>query len=163
MSEPTIRPAGPDDVAAIYAFIRELADYERAPDAVTGTRQMLHTALFGARPSAEALVAAGADGEPLGFALFHGTFSTWECLPGLWLEDLYVPERNRRSGVGGRLLARLAAIAVQRGCARVEWTALDWNTPARAFYDGIGAERLEEWTTHRLTGVPLHALAARSA
>lgn len=162
MTQVTIRPARPDDVATIYAFIEELAAYERAPGAVTGTPAMLHEALFGERPSAEALLAVDADGAPLGFALFHSTFSTWECRPGIWLEDLYVPERLRRGGVGGRLLAALAAIAVERGCARLEWTALDWNAPALSFYAGLGAERMEEWTTHRLTGEPLAALAARA-
>jgi GNAT superfamily N-acetyltransferase len=186
--EVLIRPAQPDDVATIYGFIRELAEYERAPDAVTGTPEMLHDALFGPTPSAEALLAvevpagggsggtAGAapaggrpaaeggavEGEALGFALFHGTFSTWECRPGIWLEDLFVPERLRRGGVGGRLLAALAEIAVSRGCARLEWTALDWNTPARTFYAGLGAELMDEWTTHRLSGDALTALAARA-
>jgi GNAT superfamily N-acetyltransferase len=159
VSEVTVRPARPEDVATIYGFIRELAAYERAPDAVTGTGEMLHEALFGEQPSAEALLAIGADGESLGFALFHGTFSTWECRPGIWLEDLYVPERRRRGGVGGALLRALAALAVQRGCARLEWTALDWNSPALTFYAGLGAERLDEWTTHRLHGPALRALA----
>jgi GNAT superfamily N-acetyltransferase len=160
VSEVSVRPAGPEDVATMFGFIRELASYERAPEAVTGTPEMLHEALFGSRPSAEALLAVG--GEPreqLGFALFHGTFSTWECRPGIWLEDLFVPERWRRSGVGGALLRALAAIAVQRGCARLEWTALDWNAPALTFYAGLGAERLEQWTTHRLHGAALDALA----
>ena len=162
MSQVTVRPARPEDVATLYGFIRELAAYERAPDAVTGTPQMLHEALFGPRPSAEALLATNAEGEPLGFAVFHGTFSTWECRPGIWLEDLYVPERLRRGGVGRRLLAALAAIAVDRGCARLEWTALDWNAPARDFYAGLGAELLDEWTTHRLHGTALTELAARA-
>jgi GNAT superfamily N-acetyltransferase len=162
VSEIIVRPAGPDDVATIHGFIRELAAYERAPDAVTGTPQMLHEALFGPRPSAEALLATDAEGEPLGFAVFHGTFSSWECRPGIWLEDLYVPERLRRGGVGRRLLAALAAIAVDRGCARLEWTALDWNAPARDFYAGLGAELLDEWTTHRLHGTALTELAARA-
>ena len=156
-----MRAAVAGDVPTLYRFIRELAAYERAPEAVTGTPEMLHDALFGARPSAEALVAVDAGGAPSGFALFHGTFSTWECRPGLWLEDLYVPERRRRDGVGGTLLHALAQVAVQRGCARLEWTALDWNAPALAFYAGIGAERLQEWTTHRLTGDALTELAAR--
>jgi GNAT superfamily N-acetyltransferase len=156
----TVQPAQPDDVATIHGFIRELAEYERAPDQVTGTVEMLHESLFGRRPSAEALLAIDADGTPLGFALFFGTFSTWECRPGIWLEDLYVPERARRSGVGGALLRALAEIALERGCARLEWAALDWNEPALAFYAGIGSARLEEWTTHRLTGEALRSLAA---
>ena len=159
MTQVTVRAARPEDVAAIHEFIRELADYEHALDQVTGTPEMLRGALFGDRPSAEALLAVDADGTPLGFALFHGSFSTWECLPGIWLEDLYVPARQRRSGVGRALLRALAAIAVQRGCPRLEWTALDWNEPALSFYERLGAVRLEEWTTHRLTGEALRAVA----
>ena len=165
-----VRPATPADVPAIHQLIRELAEYERAPDAVTGTPEMLHDALFAARPSAEALLAVagpGPDGgdsgvtdpQLLGFALFHGTFSTWECRPGLWLEDLYVPERLRREGIGSALMSSVAAIAVARGCARLEWTALDWNAPALAFYAGLGAERLDQWTTHRLDGDALTEVA----
>jgi GNAT superfamily N-acetyltransferase len=160
MSEIVVRPALPDDVETIHGFIRDLAAYERAPDQVTGTTAMLHDGLFGDQPSAEALLAVDAGGIPLGFALFHGTFSTWECRPGIWLEDLYVPARLRRSGVGGALLRALAAIAVERGCARLEWTALDWNEPAIAFYARLGAVRMEEWTTHRLTGEALRSVAA---
>jgi GNAT superfamily N-acetyltransferase len=163
-----VRPATSADVPAVHRLICELAEYERAPEAVTGTPEMLHDALFGPRPSAEALIAvadpdAGAEAgaDPLGFALFHGTFSTWECRPGLWLEDLYVPERLRRSGVGRSLLSSVAAIAVARGCARLEWTALDWNAPALAFYAGVGAQRLEQWTTHRLDGDALAEVAGK--
>jgi GNAT superfamily N-acetyltransferase len=156
-----VRPAVPEDVEQIHAFIAELAEYERAPEQVTGTPAMLREALFGARPSAEALIAT-LDGEPAGFALFHGTFSTWKCLPGIWLEDLYVPETRRRSGVGVALLTHLAALAVERGCGRLEWTALEWNTPALDFYARLGAERLDEWRTHRLEGSDL-ARVAQSA
>jgi GNAT superfamily N-acetyltransferase len=163
MSAVTVRPAEPEDVATMYGFIRELAAYERAPDAVTGTADMLREALFGSRRSAEALLAVDARGEPVGFALFHGTFSTWECRPGIWLEDLFVPERRRRGGVGGELLRALAALAVERGCARLEWTALDWNASALTFYAGLGAERLQEWTTHRLDGDALAAVAGSFA
>jgi GNAT superfamily N-acetyltransferase len=153
-----VRPAVPEDVADIYGFVVELAEYERASEQVTGTVEMLHTALFGPRPSAEALIAAVA-GETVGFALFHGTFSTWECAPGLWLEDLYVPPRHRRVGAGGALLAALARIAVQRGCPRLEWHALDWNELALHFYARLGAERLSAWELHRLTGEALARVA----
>jgi GNAT superfamily N-acetyltransferase len=159
VSDVAVRPARPEDVAAIHGFIRELADYEQALDQVTGTPEMLGDALFGARSSAEALVAVDADGAGLGFALFHGTFSTWECLPGIWLEDLYVPARTRRSGVGGALLRAVAAIAVERGCARLEWTTLDWNEPALAFYARLGAVRMEDWVAHRLSGEALRTVA----
>jgi GNAT superfamily N-acetyltransferase len=154
-----VRAATPDDVPQIHAFIVQLAVYEREPDAVTGTPGMLATALFGERPSAEALVAE-LDGEPAGFAVFHGTFSTWECEPGIWLEDLYVPDRYRRAGVGQALLARLAALAIQRGCPRLEWHALDWNELALGFYRRLGAERLPAWELHRLQGESLARVAA---
>jgi GNAT superfamily N-acetyltransferase len=154
-----IRRATADDVAQIYAFIVELAVYEHEPEAVTGTPEMLAEALFGPAPSAEALVAEH-DGEPAGFALFHGTFSTWECLPGIWLEDLYVPDRYRHAGVGRALLARLAALALERGCPRLEWHALDWNEPALGFYRRLGAERLSAWELHRLQGEALARVAA---
>jgi GNAT superfamily N-acetyltransferase len=153
-----VRPAKPEDVEQIYALIVELAMYEREPDAVTGTPDMLAQALFGAQPSAEALVAE-IDGEPAGFAIFHGTFSTWECLPGIWLEDLYVPDRQRRFGVGHALLARLAQLAIERGCPRVEWHALDWNELALGFYERVGAQRMSEWELHRLTGEALERVA----
>lgn len=155
----SVRPATADDVAQIYAFVVELAVYEREPDAVTGTPEMLADALFGPAPSAEALVAE-LDGEPAGFALFHGTFSTWECLPGIWLEDLYVPDRHRRAGVGRALLARLASLALERGCPRLEWHALDWNETALGFYQRLGAERLSAWELHRLDGDTLARVAA---
>lgn len=154
-----VRAAGPDDVPRIHAFIVELAVYEREPDAVTGTPEMLAGALFGERPSAEALIAE-VDGDPAGFALFHGTFSTWECTPGIWLEDLFVPDRHRASGVGRALLTHLAALAVQRGCARLEWHALDWNELALGFYRRLGAERLPEWDLHRLEGESLARVSA---
>ncbi|MFZ0090988.1 MAG: GNAT family N-acetyltransferase [Solirubrobacteraceae bacterium] len=153
-----VRPARPDDVDQLYAFIVELASYERESDGVTGTPEMLADALFGPTPSAEALIAE-IDARPAGFALFHGTFSTWECLPGIWLEDLYVPEAHRRAGVGGVLLSRLAALCVERGCPRLEWHALDWNDPALRFYERIGASRLSEWELHRLDGEPLRRVA----
>lgn len=138
----------------IFSLIVELAEYERAPEKVVGTPELLGEALFGPSPAAEAVIAE-LDGEAVGFALFHGTFSTWECRPGIWLEDLYVPPRHRRSGVGGALFRYVAAVAVERGCPRMEWAALDWNTPALAFYERLGAEVLTEWKLHRLSGQAL--------
>jgi GNAT superfamily N-acetyltransferase len=155
---PSVRPATPADVDQIYRFIVDLATYERAPEKVTGTAGMLAEALFGADPSAEALIAE-IDGQPVGFALIHGTFSTWECRPGIWLEDLYVPPEHRRSGVGRVLLQEVARMTVARGCARLEWNALDWNTPALSFYEGIGAEQLRTWLLHRLDGEALRRVA----
>jgi GNAT superfamily N-acetyltransferase len=154
-----VRAATPDDVPQIYAFIVQLAAYEREPDAVTGTPEMLAEALFGHRPSAEALIAE-LDGEPAGFAVFHGTFSTWECQPGIWLEDLYVPDQYRKAGVGRALLTDLAALALQRGCPRLEWHALDWNELALGFYQRLGAERMSAWELHRLQGEALVRVAA---
>jgi GNAT superfamily N-acetyltransferase len=153
-----VRAAQLGDVEAIFGWIVELAEYERARDEVRGTPVLLSEALFGARPSAEAVVAA-LGGQPVGFALFHATFSTWECKPGIWLEDLYVPPEHRRAGVGSALLAHLAALTVRRGCARLEWAALEWNTPALDFYERLGAIRLDEWRLHRLHGEALTGLA----
>jgi GNAT superfamily N-acetyltransferase len=157
-----VRAATPEDVPQIYEFIVELAVYEREPDAVTGTHQMLADALFGSRPVAEALIAE-VDGEVVGSAVFHGTFSTWECLPGIWLEDLFVPERHRRVGAGHALLSHLAAMAIERGYPRVEWCALDWNELALGFYERLGAERMSEWEMHRLEGAALERVAGGEA
>ena len=158
MTELVVRPADPADVEAMHGFIVELAEYERAADQVVGTPEMLQRALFGLRPVAEALIAQLGD-EAVGFAVFHSTFSTWECRAGIWLEDLFVPERHRRGGVGAALLSALAAIAVKRECPRLEWHALDWNDPALGFYQGIGAQRLSEWELHRLSGAELARVA----
>jgi GNAT superfamily N-acetyltransferase len=158
----TIRDARPEDVELIFGWIIELATYERAPEQVTGTAPLLREALFGSRPSAEAVIAEIA-GEPAGFALYHGTFSTWECRAGIWLEDLYVPPERRRAGVGLTLLSHLAALTRSRGCARLEWAALDWNTPALRFYAKLGATLLNDWRMHRLDGDALARVAAASA
>jgi GNAT superfamily N-acetyltransferase len=165
-----IRDARPDDVGLIFGWIVELAEYERAPEQVRGTPELLEQALFGPEPTAEAVIAEtrAAEGEsegdrdwaPAGFALFHLTFSTWECRPGIWLEDLYVPPAGRRAGVGGALISHLAAIAVKRGYTRLQWAALDWNQLALDFYDKIGAARLDEWKIHRLDGDALARVAA---
>lgn len=154
-----IRAATPGDVATILGFVRDLAAFEREPDAVDATAQMLHDALFGAHPAAEAVIAE--DGEPLGFALFFHNFSTWTGRRGLYLEDLYVTPDARGRGVGGALLRHLAGIALDRGCARFEWSVLDWNEPAIRFYRGVGAVGLEEWTVQRVTGDALSRLAGR--
>lgn len=156
----TIRPATPDDAATMLRFIRELAAYEREPDAVETTEPMLRDALFGASPAAEALIAER-DGESIGFALFFHTFSTWTGRRGLWLEDLYVTPEARGSGAGAALLRALAGLALDRGCSRLEWTVLDWNTPALEFYRAKGAVPQDEWTTQRVTGAALQALAGR--
>ena len=165
----SIRDARRDDIALIFGWIVELAEYEDAPEQVKGSTELLEDALFGPTPSAEAVIAQASEStdpdgagacEPAGFALFHGTFSTWECRPGLWLEDLYVPPAHRRAGVGAALLSHLAAITVARGYTRLEWTALDWNDPALDFYEKIGAARLDPWILHRLDGAALAEVAA---
>lgn len=153
-----IRPARPDDVELIFSLISELAEYERAPDRVNGTPALLTSALFGEQPLAEALIAE-VDGEAVGFAVFHGTFSTWECRPGVWLEDIYVRPEHRGGGVGHALFARVAAVAVARGCSRLDWTVLDWNEPALGFYEKLGAERRDDWALHRLDGPLLEGVA----
>jgi GNAT superfamily N-acetyltransferase len=154
-----IRPAGPDDVPTILACIRGLAEYERLAHEVTATEGELRESLFGARPQAEVLLAL--DGErPLGFALFFHNYSTFLARRGLYLEDLFVFPEHRAKGVGRALLARLAAVAVERGCGRFEWSVLDWNTDAIRFYESLGARAMSEWTVYRVTGEALRRLAA---
>jgi len=159
MTHPLIRPARPADAATILRFIRDLAAFEREPDAVEATEATLGEALFGDRPAAEAVIAEQ-DGRPLGFALFFHNFSTWTGRRGLYLEDLYVTPDARGRGIGGALLRHLAGIAVARGCARFEWSVLDWNAEAIAVYQRIGAVGMEDWTVQRLSGEPLRRLAA---
>ncbi len=153
-----IRAAQREDVPLLFSLIVELATFERAPEKVLGDETLLAEGLFGTRSVAEALVAE-LDGAPVGFALFFPTFSTWECRPGVWLEDLYVRPEARRAGVGRRLLARLAALTLERGGARLEWAVLRWNEPALRFYAALGAAPLEEWQTLRLDGEALRGLA----
>ena len=153
-----IRPATVDDASLILSLIRELAEYERAPDAVVATEARVRENLFGATPRAEVLLGYEGDA-PVGFALFFHNYSTWLSLPGLYLEDLFVRPAARGRGYGRRLLARLAAIARDRGCGRMEWAVLDWNEPAIGFYRALGAERMDEWTVYRLTGDSLDSLA----
>lgn len=156
-----IRFATRADVAQILAFVRELAAFEREPDAVLATEAMLEAALFGPRPAAEAVIAESAEGTPLGFALFFQNFSTWTGLPGMYLEDLYVTPAARGAGVGKALLRHLADIAVTRGYGRFEWSVLDWNQPAIDFYRAMGAMGMDEWTVQRVTGDALAKLAGR--
>jgi GNAT superfamily N-acetyltransferase len=155
----TIRPATPEDAALVLRFIRELAEFEREPDAVKASEESLKHALFGER-SAEAVIAEQ-EGRPMGFALFFHNFSTWTGRKGLYLEDLYVTPEARGSGVGTALLRHLAGIALDRDCGRFEWAVLDWNTPAIDFYTAMGAESLDEWRVRRVTGDALIKLAGR--
>jgi GNAT superfamily N-acetyltransferase len=140
-------------------MIVELAEYEREPDAVEATPEMLHEALFGASPSAEAVIAS-VDGERAGWAIFHGTFSTWTGRPGIWLEDFFVCAGHRGAGIGHTLFCSVARIAVERGCTRLNWCALDWNETALGFYAKHNAELMDDWKLLRLSGDTLLAAAA---
>ncbi len=150
----TIRPAAPDDAALLVSFIRELAEYERLAHEVTATEDLLRDALFGRRPTAEAAIAE-LDDQPVGYALFFHNFSTFTGRPGVYLEDLYVRPGHRGRGVGKRLLAHIAQLAVERGCARFEWAVLDWNEDSIKFYESLGARAMSDWTVYRLSGAPL--------
>ncbi|MEQ3542106.1 GNAT family N-acetyltransferase [Pseudonocardia tropica] len=143
-------------------LVHELADYEKAAHECGLTEGRLHAALFGPDPSAGALVATDDDGAVVGTAIWFRTFSTWEGVAGIHLEDLYVTPGARGGGHGAALLAELAAEVARRGWKRLEWNVLDWNTPAIGFYRSVGAVPNEGWTTYRLTGDPLVALAGRT-
>ena len=147
----SIRFATAQDAEVILGFIRGLAAYEREPDAVEVTAAILRAQMESVDPPFECLLAE-LDGAPAGFALFFRNYSTWRGRPGLFLEDLFVPERHRRNGIGRALLRRLAALAVERGYGRMEWSVLDWNKPAQDFYRSLGATPMDEWTIWRLSG-----------
>jgi GNAT superfamily N-acetyltransferase len=153
-----IRPATVVDVPAILGFIRALADYEKLSHAVVATEQMLREQLFGPRPAAEVLI-ADLNAQPVGFALFFQSFSTFLARPGIYLEDVFVLPEARGHGVGKALLKAVAQIAVQRSCGRLEWAVLDWNAPAIGFYKKLGAVAMDEWMTMRVTGDALDKLA----
>jgi len=154
----SIRAAAPEDVGQILKFIRALAVYEREPDAVTATEEGLLEHGFGPAPYYWCLIAE-ADGQPAGFAFYFFDYSTWLGKPGLYLEDLFVDPAFRGLGIGKALLQRLAAIALEKGCARLKWEVLDWNTPAIEFYGAMGAEFLDEWRNVRVSGEALRRLA----
>ena len=153
-----IRPAVPGDVELLLTLIAELADYERMSDEAVADPEVVHDHLFGATPRAEAMVAEW-DGAPAGFALYFHSFSTFLGRPGLYLEDLYVRPAFRRRGIAQALFGALARLARERDCGRMEWSVLDWNRPAIAFYRQLGARPVEGWTVYRLTGGALDALA----
>jgi len=142
----------------ILRFIKELAEYEKLSQEVVATEDTLRTSLFGARPAAEVVIAYASD-EPVGFALYFQTFSTFLGRPGIYLEDLYVTPARRGQGVGRRLLAHVARVAIDRGYGRMEWSVLNWNEPALVVYRRIGARPMDEWTVQRLTGDALKSLA----
>jgi GNAT superfamily N-acetyltransferase len=156
-----IRQATEQDVPVILQLIRSLADYERLSHEVTATEDDLRASLFGEHPAAEVLL-AHAGGEPIGFAVFFQSYSTFLGRPGLYLEDLFVLPAWRGQGHGRQLLARVAQLAVERGCGRMEWSVLDWNQPAIDFYKRLGAQPMEQWTVHRLSGAALARLAGNS-
>ncbi|HXB14956.1 MAG TPA: GNAT family N-acetyltransferase [Solirubrobacteraceae bacterium] len=156
-----MREATPADVSLLLTMIRELAEYERLSDQVETTEELLASALFGDAASAEALIAE-LDGEPVGYAIFFSTFSTFLAIQGVWLEDLYVRPAHRKAGAGKALLAAVAAKLRERGGRRMEWAALDWNELALGFYRGLGAHAQKEWITHRLIGEDLDRLAAQA-
>ncbi len=164
-----VRPATDADATLIHEFVVALAAHQGGREQVTGTPQMLRRALFGDDPIAEALIAEAltkgddrgdvATATAVGFALFHRDFSTWECRPGLWLEDLYVAEHDRRLGAGRALLTELARLTVARGYARLEWHARSWNEPALRLYAQLGADVEADERLHRLTGAALRRAA----
>jgi GNAT superfamily N-acetyltransferase len=157
----TIRTAAAADVGQVLAFIRALAAFERAPDAVTATEEGLLRDGFGPVPFYHCLIAEQ-DGQPAGFAFYFFNYSTWMGRPGIYLEDLFVQPEFRGQGIGKALLRRVAAIAVERGCRRIQWEVLDWNTTAIEFYRAMGAEFLDEWRNVRLDGEALLRLASGS-
>lgn len=154
-----IRPATVDDLPVIHRMIRALAEYEHLTHEVTLDEERLRQHLFGPRPFAEVLLAEQA-GEVVGFALFFHNYSTFLGRPGIYIEDLFVNPERRGQGHGKALLTAIARLAVERGCGRLEWAVLDWNTPSIGFYRSLGATAMDQWTIYRLTGEAL-ALAAR--
>ncbi len=158
---PTIRPATRADVPLISTLIRALAEYEKLAHEVRFDEAVLAEKLFGPRPYAEVVIGE-VDGQPQGFALFFHNFSTFEGKPGIYLEDLFVQPAARGSGLGKALLTHLAALAIDRDCARLEWSVLDWNAPAIGFYQSLGAQLMDEWTGMRVDGAALQQLGANA-
>lgn len=158
MPQIEIRPASGEDAPLILRFIRELAEYERAPEAVVATVEDVRRSLFTDASTADALICE-IDGEPVGFAVYFFNYSTWLGRKGLYLEDLYVTPDRRGRGAGTAMLRHLARFAVEQECGRFEWSVLDWNEPAIRFYESIGAQALDEWVGYRLEGDSLHTFA----
>jgi len=156
-----IRPATRADIPQILTYIRALAAYERAPDAVTATEEGLERDGFGPNPIYFCLMAVH-DGKAAGFAFFFYNYSTWLGRPGIYLEDLFVEPELRGLGIGKALLERVAATAIEKGCQRLEWAVLDWNTPAIEFYREMGAEFMDEWRNVRVSGEALKGLAVQA-
>jgi|SRR5579885_1288726 GNAT superfamily N-acetyltransferase len=155
-----IKPATTEDVPLILDFIKELAEYEKLSHEVVATEETLRENLFGKKSYAEVILAY-LDHQPVGFALFFHNFSTFLGKPGIYLEDLFVKSSARGLGVGQKMLAYLARLAIERNCGRLEWWVLDWNEPAINFYKRLGAKAMDEWTVYRVTGNALDELAAK--
>ena len=156
-----IRPATAEDLPLIASLIRALADYEKLSNEVRFDEAVLGQKLFGPRPYAEVVIGE-LDGTPQGFALFSHNFSTFEGKPGIYLEDLFVRPEARGSGLGKALLSHLAALVIERDCARLEWSVLDWNAPAIGFYKSLGAKFMDEWTVMRVDGQALVQLSGNN-
>jgi GNAT superfamily N-acetyltransferase len=156
----SVRPIRPDDVPAVVGLVHELAEYEKAAHEVRLTEQQLHGCLFGEEPKLFGHVAE-VDGDVVGMALWFLNFSTWRGTHGVYLEDLYVQPQHRGSGLGRELLRTLAAVCVERGYSRLEWSVLDWNTPSIEFYKAAGAVPMDGWTVFRLTDEALQDFADR--
>ena len=157
-----IRDAVETDIPVIMDLAQQLANYERSPDSFVASPDDYRKWGWGKDSIFKVLLAENTDKEGpryVGLALYYFTFSTWTGRPTLWLEDLFVPEELRGNGVGSALLRRLAKIAIEKGCGRMEWTVLDWNEPSREFYYSLGAKSMDEWTTFRLTPKELRELA----
>jgi GNAT superfamily N-acetyltransferase len=154
----TIRAATADDAALILRFIIELAVYEKAEDQVKATTETIKDSLFGEHSHSKALICE-IDGNAVGFAVYFFSYSTWQAKAGLYLEDLYVSSAARGQGAGKHLLQHLARIALEKGCGRFEWSVLDWNEPAIAFYESLGAKPQSEWVRYRVEGDLIRTLA----
>jgi len=157
MTDTRVREASEGDVSLILSFICELAEYEKLSHEVVATEDGLRESLFGGRRYAEVLIAEH-DGAPAGFALYFHNFSTFLGKPGIYLEDLYVRPELRESGIGRQLLVKLAHLALQRGCGRLEWSVLDWNEPSIGFYRQLGAVAMDDWTVYRVSDDALRKL-----
>jgi GNAT superfamily N-acetyltransferase len=157
----SIRPAVEADVPVILDLIKQLAEYEKLSHEMIATEDAMRAALFGPRPAAEVLLAFLKQ-QPVAYAVYFQTYSTFLARPGFYLEDIFVKPEHRKKGIGKHMLAQLAKIAVQRGCGRFEWSVLDWNKPAIEFYTSIGARPMDAWTVYRLTSDALESLATQA-
>jgi len=158
----SIRPAVPEDIPLILELIRDLADYEKAPQEAVAQPEDLLRDGWGAQAKFRVLIAEW-NKNPAGFALFFYNYSTWQGRPGIYLEDLFVRPEFRKHGIGKALLVRLAQIAVEENCGRFQWAVLDWNQPSIDFYESLGAKKLSEWIIMRVDGEALHKLASQKA